>query len=160
MIRWPLWFVLVPQGYLLCGWLAERGGPAFDVGALVGVFCVLFAARPALPGLLLGAAVGRALVDEAGLGAQILVLGVPIAALLPLRGLFYRQHLWWQATAAAAFAVAIPKLAGLCGRWFDQPSSSAALDGWRILSTALLGPLLLVVLRRLPPLRSFAERGP
>ena len=112
-----------------------------------------------LPGLLLGAAVGRALIDEASVPVQILVLGIPVAALLPLRSWFYRNQLWWQVLAAALFAVAIPKLVGLCGVWFDQPSASAALDWWRVAWTALLGPLLLWPLRLLPPLRAFVERG-
>ncbi|MGE3175312.1 MAG: hypothetical protein AB7O97_21995 [Planctomycetota bacterium] len=158
-MRWALWFVLVPQGYLVAGWAAESGLPLIDLGAVLCLFCALWAEPRLLPGLLLGAAIGRALVDEASIPVQILVLGVPIAVLLPLRSLFYRHHAWWQVGAAALCAVAIPKLASLCGQWFDQPSAKAMLDGATVAWTAALGPLVLWPLRRLPPLRSFAERS-
>ena len=158
-MRWLLWFLCVPQAFLLAGWARELGLPALDCGAVLCLFCALFADARALPLLLLGAAIGRALVDEATIPVQILVLGVPIAVLLPLRALFYRHHLWWQATAAALCALAIPKLAGLCGAWFDQPSASAQLEGMRVLWTTLLGPLLLWPLRVLPGLSAFTERS-
>jgi hypothetical protein len=157
-MRWCLWFLVVPQGYLAADWLFALGAPRVDVGALLCVFLALFAEPGALPGLLVGAAVGRALVDDATVPVQMLVLGVPVAALLPLRKLFWRQQAWWQVATAAAFAVAVPRLSGLCGRWFGQPSS-AAVDGVVVLATALLGPLLLLLLRRLPPLRAFLEHA-
>jgi len=159
MIRWGLWFVLVPQAFLLAGWLGEAGLAAIDAGALLCLYLAWFARPHALPGLLLGAAVGRAVVDEAGVAVQILVLGVPVAALLPLRALFYRHQLGWQIAVTAVFAVAVPRCAALCGAWFDQPSAAAVLDGERVLWTSLLGPLLLAVLRRLPPLAAFVERA-
>lgn len=158
-MRWLLWFLLVPQAYLVAGWAGESGLPNVDLGAMLCVFCALFAEPRLLPGLLLGAAIGRALVDEATIPVQLLVLGVPIALLLPLRALFYRHHLWWQAVSVSLCAVAIPKLAGLCGQWFDQPSATALLDGRVVLWSAVLGPCVLWPLRRLPPLRSFAERS-
>lgn len=160
MMRWLAWFVLVPQVFVLLGFAGERGLPIVDGGALLCLFLAMFADPRALPGLLLGAAVGRAVVDEATVPVQILVLGVPVAAMLPLRLLFYRQHVWWQVATAALFAVAVPKLAGLCGQLFDQPSASSGLDAERVLWTALLGPALLALLRRLPPLSPFAERAP
>ena len=158
-MRWLFWFLLVPQPFLLLGWFGQSGWPSVDFGAVLCLFLLLFAEPVVLPGLLLGAAVGRALIDEASIPGQSLVLGIPIAALLPLRSWFYRNQLWWQVLASALFAVAIPKLAGLCGTWFDQPSASAVLDWWRVFWTALLGPLLLWPLRQIPPFRSFVERG-
>lgn len=158
-MRWLLWFLCVPQGFLVAGWARESGLPNVDLGALLCLFCALFAEPRALPGLLLGAAVGRAVVDEATIPVQLLVLGVPIATVLPLRSLFYRQQLWWQIASLALCSVAIPKLALLCGRWFDEPSASAQLDATSVFWTAVLGPILLWVLRRLPPLRSFVERA-
>ncbi|MBL9076532.1 MAG: hypothetical protein JNL08_03460 [Planctomycetes bacterium] len=157
-MRWLWWFVLAPQTFLLAGFWRDAGLPPLDVAVLFCVFLALFADRAALPWLLLGAALGRALVDEASLPVQILVLGVPVAVLLPLRSLFFGQRWLWQAVAAAACAVAVPRLAGLCGRLFDQPSASAQLDGMAVLWAALLLPPLLVVLRRLPPFRAFEER--
>lgn len=159
MMRWLCWFVLAPQLFLLLGWLGEQGLGPIDAGVLLCLFLALFAEPRALPGLLLGAAVGRALVDEAPVPVQLLVLGVPVAVLLPLRVLFYRQHWWWQVAVAALFSLAIPKLAGLCGQLFDHPSASARLDGVRVVGTAVLAPVLLALLRRLPPLLSFVERS-
>lgn len=157
MKRWLLWFLLAPQFFLLGGLWRDAGLPPLDVGVLLCLFLAVFADRAALPWLLLGAAIGRALVDEAGLAVQILVLGIPVGILLPLRSLFHGQRWVWQATAAALCAIAIPKLAGLCGSVFTQPSQSASFDlssvGW----AALLVPPLLSVLRRLPPLALFEE---
>ena len=102
-------------------------------------------------------AIGRALVDEAALPVQILVLGVPVAVLLPMRQLFFGQRWLWQAVAASLCAIVIPKLAGLFVRWFDQPSASAHLDGMVVLWSALLLPPLLSLARRLPPCRGFEE---
>ncbi|MBX3463338.1 MAG: hypothetical protein KF830_09215 [Planctomycetes bacterium] len=157
MTRWLLWFVLAPQTFLLAGWWRDAGLPPLDVAVLVCLFLAFFADRSALPGLLFGAALGRALVDEASLPVQVLVLGVPVAVLLPLRRLFSAQGWLWQAIAAAACAVAVPRLAGWCGRLFDQPSASAELDGLAVMWAALLLPPMLAVLRRLPPFLAFEE---
>jgi len=156
-MRWVLYFLLVPQLYLLAGFLHEAGAPLLDVGALLCVFLALFAEPRALPGLLLGAAVGRALVDEGSLPIQLLVLGVPIAALLPLRAIFDRQQLWWQIVVAVMLAIAVPRWSCLCGQWFGEPTGSA-LDTSVIAATGLVGPVVLFVLRKLPPLRAFRER--
>lgn len=158
-MRWLLWFVLLPQTFLLAGFWRDAGLPPLDVAVLLCLFLAFFADRAALPWLLLGAALGRSLVDEASLPVQILVLGVPTAALLPLRSLFFGRRWLWQAIAAAACAVAVPRLAGLCGRFFDQPSASAHLDGLSVLWAALLLPPLLAVVRRLPPFSPFEEEA-
>jgi hypothetical protein len=156
-MRWLLWFLLAPQAFLLAGFWRDAGLPPLDVAVLLCLFLAFFADRAALPWLLLGGALGRALVDEASLPVQVLVLGVPVGVLLPLRSLFFGQRWLWQAIAAAACAVAVPRLAGLCGRLFDQPSASAQLDGVAVLWAALLLPPLLAVLRRLPPCAAFEE---
>jgi hypothetical protein len=154
-MRWLLWFLVLPQTFLLAGWWRDAGLPPLDIAVLLCLFLAFFADRASLPWLLLGAALGRAMVDEASLPVQILVLGVPTAALLPLRSLFFGQHWLWQAVAAAVCAVAVPRLAGLCGRLFDQPSASAQLDGLAVMWAALLLPPMLAILRRLPPFRAF-----
>ena len=64
-MRWLFWFLLVPQPFLLLGWFGESGWPSVDFGAVLCLFLLLFAEPVVLPGLLLGAAVGRALIDEA-----------------------------------------------------------------------------------------------
>ena len=121
------------------------------------LYLAFFARRRAVPWLLLGAAIGRAIVDEASLPVQILVIGVPTAVLLPMRGLFYGQRWLWQVVAAAACAVAVPRLAGLCGRLFDQPSASAQLDAIAVMWAALLSPPLLWLARHLPPFAGFED---
>jgi len=51
----------------------------------------------------------------------------------------------------------VPRLSGLLGAWFAQPSQSAELHGASVLWAALLVPPFLFVLRRMPPLRGFEE---
>lgn len=157
MRRWLWWFLLVPQGFLLAGLLADLGLPALDMAVLSCLYLAWFADRASLPLLLLGVAIGRALVDEATLPVHVLVVGVPVALFLPLRALFVAQRWLWQSVAAALFAVAVPKLAGLCGRVFDEPSASAVVDGWNVVWSALAMPPLLSLLRRAPPFRAFCE---
>jgi hypothetical protein len=148
MRRWLWWFLLVPQGFLLVGFLQDLGLPPLDMAVLSSLYLSWFAQRSALPFLLLGVAIGRTLVDEATLPIHILVIGIPVALLLPL----------WQSIAAALLAIAMPKLAGLFGRAFDQPSVSSMLNGWQVVWSALLVPPLLSVLRFLPPFAGFTER--
>ena len=88
---------------------------------------------------------------------HILVVGIPVALLLPLRSLFVAQRWLWQSVAAALLAIAVPKLAGLLGQVFDQPSASSVLNGWQVVWSALLIPPLLSVLRFLPPFAGFTE---
>ena len=54
-------------------------------------------------------------------------------------------------------ALALPRLAGLLGGWFAQPSASAQSDWLVVLWTAVFAPPLLAVARRLPPCRGFVE---
>lgn len=157
MRRWLLWFVLAPQAFLLAGMLESSALPRLDASVLFCLYLAFFAEQRALPGLLLGAAMGRALVDEAGLWVQVLVLGVPVAMLLPLRRWVFGQHWLWQATAGGVLAYLVPTFAGLCGRVFDQPSASANLDGTVVITSALAIPPLLWCLRVVPPFRGFEE---
>jgi hypothetical protein len=156
-MRWLLWFLLVPQVFLIAGFLQDLGLPPVDMAVLLGLYLAWFAERSALPFLLLAVAMGRTLVDEASLPVHILVIGIPVALFLPLRTLFVAQRWLWQAVAAALLAIAIPKLSGLCGRVFDQPSVSSLLSGWQVCWSALLVPPLLTLLRSLPPFSVFAE---
>jgi hypothetical protein len=155
--RWALWFLLAPQAYLVAGLWRDAGLPPFDMAVAWCLFLGFFAERGAVPWLLLGCALGRALVDEASLPVQVLVLGVPVAVLLPLRAWIFGQRWGWQVLAATGCAVVVPKLAGLFGAWFSQPSQSAYLDGYAVAWSALLVPPLLALVRRLPPCRAFAE---
>jgi hypothetical protein len=158
-MRWLWWFLLAPQAHLLAGVWRDLGLPGFDMGAVWCLFLAFFAQRPATPWLLLGAALSRALVDEASLAIQVLVLGIPVAVLLPLRAWFFGRRWLWQALAAAACAFAVPRLAALFGAWFAQPSAGASADLSTILWTAAVAPPLLAALRRVPPCRGFEDRA-
>ena len=159
MRRWLLWFLVAPQTYLLFGLLRDLGVP-LDATVLHCLFLAFFADRRALAGLLLGAALGRALVDEAGLCVHLLVIGAPVALLLPLRRWFFGQRWIWQATTAALIAFAVPQLAGWVGQLFDQPSSSSSFDGFVVLTSAIFLPPLLWCLRAVPPFSAFEEDEP
>lgn len=158
-MRWAWWFLLAPQAHLLAGLWRDLGLPAFDMGVVWCLFLGFFAERRATPWLLLGAAMSRALVDESSLAVQALVLGVPVALLLPLRSLFFGQRWLWVTLAAAGCAFALPRLSAWFGAWFAQPSASAQADGALVLWTAALAAPLLAALRRLPPCRGFEERS-
>ena len=154
MKRWVLWYLLAPWSFLLAGLWSDVGLPPLDMAAVGCLHLAFFAERAAVPWLLLGFAAGRALVDEASLPVQILVLGVPIAVLLPLRGLLYGRWVWL-CLAAAACAFAIPTLARALGNVFDQPSASAFVDPIAVVWAAVMVPCALVVVRALPPCRAF-----
>ena len=156
-MRWFWWFGVVPQLFLLAGYLHDLGLPPVDVSVFGALFLAWFAQVRALPMLLLALAIGRSLVDQASLPVHLLVIGVPIAVLLPLRSLFVAQHWLWQVMAASVLAVAIPKLSGLCARIFDQPAPVASLDPWQVFWAASLLPPLLWGARTLPPFRAFTE---
>lgn len=156
-MRWLWWFLIVPQAFLVVGYLRDLGLPAVDMAVLAALYLAWFAQVPALPFLLLGVAVGRALVDQASLPVHLLVIGVPVAVLLPMRALFVAQRWLWLVLAAALLAVLIPKLSGFCGRLFDEPSAASGVDPWRVLWAAVLLPPLLLAVRLLPPFRAFTE---
>ena len=63
-MRWLWWFLLVPQGFLLVGYLRDLGLPALDMTVFAALYLAWFAQAPALPLMLVGVAIGRALVDE------------------------------------------------------------------------------------------------
>jgi hypothetical protein len=157
MKRWLLWFLLAPQTFLLGGLWHDAGLPAFEIGALACLHLALFAERRAVPWLLLGLAIGRALVDDATLPVQLLVLGIPVAVLLPLRSRLPGAWLPWQMAVALLYAVAIPKLSQLLGAVFAQPTAAARFDVGEVAWSAVLAPLLLLGLRRLPPWVAFEE---
>lgn len=157
MTRWLGWFVLVPQSYLLVGFLRDLGLPQIDLTAFAALFLAWFAQVRALPLLLLGVAIGRALVEQATLPVHVLVIGVPVAVLLPLRSMFVAQRWVWQAFAAALLAVLVPKLSSLFGRMFDQPPAAGGLDAWSLVWAALVLPPLLWGARSLPPFRAFVD---
>ncbi|MFK7742433.1 MAG: hypothetical protein AB8H80_19120 [Planctomycetota bacterium] len=160
MSRWFWWFLLAPQTYLAAGLAQDMGLPTFEIGAALCLYLGWFARRSALPWLLLGCAISRALVDEASLPVQILVLGIPVCVLLPLRTLFVAQRWLWQAAFAVLLAYGIPWLAGTFGRLFQEPSLGAQLHGWPVVWSAVFVPPLVWLLRHIPPFVGFTEPEP
>ena len=158
MKRWLLWFALAPHTFLVAGLGRDLGLPAFDFGVLACLYLAFFAERSALPWLLFGLAAGRGLVDAAALPVQLLVLGIPVGVLLPLRALVFGQSWLALLGAAALCASVIPRLAVLLGAVFDQPSTTATTGFASVLWTTLLAPPLLWLLRAVPPFAAFEER--
>ncbi|MBL8725672.1 MAG: hypothetical protein JNK49_16640 [Planctomycetes bacterium] len=159
MSRWLWWFLLAPYAGHLLAWCMRWGAPRLDVGVLVGLFAALFAERRALPGLVLGGALARALVGGGRLPLHVLALGAAIALLLPLCGRWPGRQLWWQVLAAAWFAALLPWLDGLLAAWFQAPRELAPLGWADVLWAAGTAPVLVLVLHRLPPCRPFVEAG-
>ena len=99
ILAWIVWFFLVPQLFWLDRVLAGTLVRPLDLGLAVCFVLALFARTRALPALLLAAAVGRSLIDDGSVALHFLALGVPVAVLLPARGVF--RGIVWQASAAA-----------------------------------------------------------
>lgn len=156
-MRWVLWYLLAPQAFLVLAMAESLGLPALDGGVLLGLFLVVHAEITALPWLLLGAAMGRAVVDEASLATQILVLGVPVAVLLPLRAVLESRRWVWQMGIAAVLALVLPELAALLARWTGNGLQVATASPWAPLVAACYAPLLLGLLRWVPPFHAFEE---
>ena len=158
-MRWLWWFLVMPQSFLLAGYLRDLGLPPIDMAVWSALYLAWFAQVPAIPMLLLGIALGRALIDQASLPVHLLVVGVPVAVLLPFRALFVAQRWLWQALAAALLAVVIPKLSEACAGMFSQAASGVILDPWQVMWAALVLPPMLLASRFVPPFRAFTEPG-
>lgn len=159
MIPWLLWFFLSLHLFLLDGFLAARLPACPDLALCVALFCALHARTQLLAGVLFCAALSRSVLMEGGLCAHLLLLGIPVAVLLPLRGLFAAHSLLWPSVAAGFLAFALPRLAGLLHRITDEVLTTAPPTGLQILLSMVLVPLVTALLRRLPPLRMFEEEG-
>lgn len=159
MIAWLLAFFLPLPLFLLSA--AARAAipelPGADL--LLCLFCTVHARSRTVAGLVLCAAAARAVVEDGGLALHVLALGVPVAALLPLRGLLYRRYAW-QCAASAVLAVALARLGSLLGEVLRQPAAGAPLQWGHVLWAVLLAPPLVAVLRRIPPFPAFQEREP
>jgi hypothetical protein len=159
MIRWLAWFFVAPHLFWLDGVLATTAARVIDIGLAVALVLALSVRTAALPGLLLIAALARSLLYEGGIALHFLALGLPIAVLVPLRGVFFRASAVWQGAAAAFLAVAVPRV----GMFFAARTGAGALVDEAPGVLAVLGAMVLVpptawLLRSLPPLQSFAER--
>lgn len=157
MRHWLVVSLLATQWWLLVGLWRDSGLPPIDAAVAACLYLAFFAPQRAVPMLLVLLAIGRALVDEAALPVHVLVLGVPTAVLLPLRRIFHARRWFVLTLAAAAVAVAVPRLALLLGRVFDQPSVGAQLEPAVLFWSALLSPPLVLLASRLPPLAAPTE---
>lgn len=157
MIGWPLWFFVAPHLFLLDGFLAANLPVRPDLGIALCLVLALHVRTAALPGLLLIAALGRSLLQDGDLAVHFLAMGLPVAALLPMRAVFLKRSSLWHCTAAGLLAVTIPKV----GAFFAQISHQAAAETPVGLGSVLIAmatvPLVAWGLRALPPLSLFVE---
>ncbi|MCA8943887.1 MAG: hypothetical protein KDB80_15090 [Planctomycetes bacterium] len=159
ILAWIVWFFLVPQLFWLDRVLAGTLVRPLDLGLAVCFVLALFARTRALPALLLAAAVGRSLIDDGSVALHFLALGVPVAVLLPARGVF--RGIVWQASAAAFLALAVPRVGGFFARITHtgldavEPSTVAS-----VVWAAILVPPVGWLMRQLPPLAAFVEVEP
>ena len=150
MLRWPS-FLLVMIALALCETrLAQvRFVPDLEVGLIV--FLALFARPRALPALLAIVALVRAPLSGSAPSAVFLLLGGTVLLLLPLRRWFFGSSLPY----LALLSVAVTLLLLLAHR-LRVPDASEVLLAERplwlsLLAAAVLGPLLVLFLRSVPP---------
>jgi hypothetical protein len=157
VIAWVLWWILVLHLFLLEGVVAARGLPVLDLSVAICLFMALFARPRAVPGLLISTALARAALVPGSAALHVLALGIPVAVLLPLRGVLSRNLYLWQCAVTAFLAITQPRLLGLLGRLTSEELPVGALGAQRLFWAMLLLPPLVSLLRRLPPLRLFQE---
>ena len=158
MIGWFLWFFTGPYVVLVDGALRSWLPIPLDVGTAVCLVFALFARSSALPGLILCLALGRALFAEGDVALHFLSIGVPIAALLPLRIAFFERSAIVQVPAAAFLAMMVPRVAILFAELSGQAVAPPASGLVAVTVTAVCAPLIAAGLRRVPPLSIFVER--
>ena len=159
MIRWVVWFFAVLPVFVLDGWLVRVLWPVPALTLAVGLFLGLSARLAALPGLLLCAALARSVLVPGDAALHVLVLGIPVAVLVPLRAVFSRRHLLWQGAAAGFLALSVPAVTNFMGR-FVATAPVPVATGWeQILWAAVLAPPSAWLLSRVPPLSGFVEPG-
>lgn len=159
MIAWLVWLFVAPHLLVIEGLVAAIAPVRVDVGTAICLVLALWARPRALPGLLFGLALARALLFAGDLPLHYCALAMPVAVLLPLRGVFFRHSAAWQAVVAGFLAVLVPKAEALFGRLTGQTvdvESDIAISA--IVLAMLIAPPIAFVLRRTPPLSSFVER--
>ena len=159
MLRWPaflVFMVLLQLGETR--FASARFAPDLGVGLIV--FFALFARRSALPALLAIAALVRAPLCGSQPSAVFLLLGCMVVLLLPLRRWFFQGSLPY----LAVLSVGVTLLLVLAQRLHLPDRGESLLAerpiGLSLLAAALLVPLLVLVLRAVPPTAWFlAEEG-
>lgn len=159
MIAWLVWFFGVLPLLVFDAWLRCRSAWSPDLTLAICSFAALQARPAALPGLLLCTALARSVVEPGGMAVHMLLLGIPVAALLPLRILFYRRELVVQVAAAGFLALALPHLTGFLARLAPEAGLSLEAARRNLLAALILVPPAAFGLGVLPPLRWFAERA-
>jgi hypothetical protein len=160
MIAWLLWFFLALHLFLLDGLLAGLTDVVPDLSLAVALFCSLYARSRALPGLLLCAALSRSVLMEGNAALHLLILGVPVAVLLPLRSVFSRGSVLWPCLASGFLAFVMPRLSGLLFRLTGDGGPALPMTGFEIFIAMCAIPVFTLALRSLPPLSLFQEDGP
>ncbi len=155
-----LWFLLAAWCFVADAWTQVHAG-AWHVDltvtlCLLGVFTVR---AGMLPWFVFCAALGRAAVHGGAPAVHVLVVGIPIAALFPLRRLAGHGAFVWQMGGAALLAVLLPRLSILLQRLVETAPLALPVPGLRLVAWSMVAtPLLALLLRRLPPLCFFRER--
>ncbi len=157
MIAWVLWFFVVLHLFLLDGVLAGVSDLFPDMALAIALYCALYARPTALPGLLLCAAVSRSVLVDGGAALHLLILGIPVAVLLPMRALFSKISVLWPCLASGFLAFVMPRVAGLLYRVADDGVPWGSLTGLQIFVAVCLVPAITQGLRMLPPLSLLQE---
>lgn len=159
MISWVLWCFLVLHLFILEGAVSLWFGPALDLGVALCLYMALFARPGVVPALLISTALARAALVPGSAGLHVLALGIPVAVLLPLRGILSRRFYLWQCAVTAFLAATQPGLVMLLGRVTGEEIPLQGLSAGRLFQAMLLVPPLVLGLRSLPPLSRFQERS-
>lgn len=158
MIGWFLWFFLAPLVYLADGALMAAAPVRVDLGIAVCLVIGLYARTSAVPGLLLCAALGRALLEEGDVALHYLAMGLPIAVLLPVRAAVVERSALVQAASAAFLALTVPRVLLFFAELSRQPADPIPAGPAGVVLAAIFAPVVAWALRRVPPLSLFEER--
>jgi hypothetical protein len=154
MLRWPAFLLLVVLLQLLeVRFVHARFVPDLAIGMVV--FCGLCARVASVPALLALVALVRAPLCGSTPSAEFLLLGTAVLVLLPLRRWFFQGSLLYLAVLSVAVALLL-----LGAYRLRLPAGTAMLLAERpwlpaLSSAAVLGPVLVLLLRALPPSRWF-----
>lgn len=159
MIAWLLWFFVALPLLILDGQLAAWAWPIPALTLAVCLDLSLFVRARSIPGLLVCTALARSVLLGGDAALHVLVLGIPIAVLVPLRALLFRGHLLLQVAAAVFLTVTMPDVAGLLDRLAPGGAPPLPASWSQLLWAAVVVPPATAVLRRLPPLSAFQDRS-
>lgn len=157
MIAWVLWFFLALHLFLLDGFLVGVSQWFPDLSLTVGLFCVLYARPSALPGILICAALSRSVLLDGSAASHLLILGLPVAVLLPLRVVFSKTSVLWQCLASGFLAFMMPRLTGLLFRVTGEGVLGTEVSSLDIFVAMCVVPVFTWLLRSLPPLSMLQE---